>query len=168
MATLTDFDIDAAFDSVSLNFSTQEVWDIASDSLRSAAQTLKSMIESAAASEFTSSQASILSHIQDISIGEVNAGGGGTYYIDLYLGGDLSRPSLNSRSDGAYDIVGLFIHGWSPKSHPPKRVFGSWHGMTVGNRIQKDGMGFLNSAIDEFNSIYNARGIAATIGGNYG
>ena len=164
MATLTDFDAEAVFDSI--NLATDEVWESAADALRNAARELKSMIEEAASAEFTSTQASILNHIRDIGIGDVE-GGGGAYSITLFLGGDLSRPSLNPRNDGADDIVGLFIHGWGPKSWPPKRVFGVWHGMTVGSRVAKEGMGFLQAAIDEFNMKYGYSGITATIGGSY-
>lgn len=165
MATLTDFDISAAYDACDLSGVYAE--EVAKELLAEAAEDLRRMIIANADAEFTTSQASVYNHINNMSIGNISRAGGNRFSVDLYLNGDLSRPSLGSGS-GAYDIVGLFIHGWSPKSSPPKRVFGSWHGMTVGNRIQKDSMWFLESAISQFNAKYNADGITAEIGGSYG
>lgn len=164
MAILTDFDERALFDSI--DFTNDETFEMASVDLKSLAEELKYMIIESASSEFTSTQSSILKHIQDITIGDVEPSGGG-YSISLYLGGDLWRPSLSNRSDGAYDIVGLFIHGWAPKSNPPRRVYGSWHGMSVWNRLSKEPMGFLSSAIEEFNQAHKHSGVVAIIDSIY-
>ena len=158
MAKLTNFDLDGVIDSLIVNpdlFSVPAI-----DALKAAASDLKEMIISKAEAEFTSSQASILRHIQDISVGTIEKLPNG-YGTSLSINGNLSRPSLNHNSAGAYDIVGLFISGWEIHK---RRPWGSWHGMIVGARMSKPGMSFLSSAIDEFNSKYAGSGIYASIG----
>ena len=117
------------------------------------AQDLCNIIIQHADKEFTSSQASILKHIQEISIGGMSDAGNGYIYIELSLNGDLSRPSLIP-GESAYNIVSLFIKGWSPKKKLRVPVIGRWRDMTVAARTYKAGMGFTNEAISEFNSKY--------------
>ena len=84
----------------------------------------------------------------------------------------LKRPSLYSKCEGAYDIVGLFVKGWEPKDDPPKRVFGPWrgHGLTPGtsprrsspnlsedyvvSRYYKKADNFIVEAVNEFMTVY--------------
>lgn len=162
MATLTDFDENAVYDAIDVRNS-GIFEEVGRDLILEAANDLRDIILANANGQFTTSQMSVYNHLNNMDIGNVEYGNG-SLGVDLFLNGDTSRPSLNPSSSGAYDIVGLFIHGWSAS----KRVYGAWHGMVVGSRMQKDGMSFLSDAIDQFNAKYSGDGITATIGGNYG
>ena len=132
---------------------------------REIAEDLRSMIIAHANTEFTATQASILQHIESISVSDPAESGDGSYYIELSLSGDLTRPSLGT-GEGAYDIVGLFIKGWSPKKKLRRPLVGEWHGMKVAARTYKGGMGFASEAVAEFNSKYSGTAVA-TLSGAY-
>ena len=117
------------------------------------AQDLRNMIIENAYTDFTATQASILSHIINMDISAPVESGDGSYYMELTLFGDLTRPSLGP-NDGAYDIVGLFIKGWAPKKKLKRPLVGTWHGMKVAARTSKSGMGFASEAVSYFNSKY--------------
>ena len=158
MAKLVDFNPNGIASSIlgDMNISRE----IAKEILPPAAEDFKQMIISNAEAEFSSSQGSILEHIRNIGVGGLEETGSG-YSIGLSLSGGLSRPSLNPNNGGAYDIVGLFINGWLITTRAP---WGEWHGMKVGARKVWGGMGFLSSAVEEFNAKYAGLGIYATAG----
>ena len=135
------------------------------------AEELKKMIITYAGMEFTTSQLSIFNSINNMDIGAPIDNGDGSLKIELYLSGDLRRPSLDPFEEGAYDIVSLFIHGWSPKKHAndsgSKRLWGYWHGVLVGAREQKDPMDFASNAIEEFNREYEHFGVHAELNEKY-
>ena len=158
MAALTNFDLGGAVDSLTINSDIARM--IANEVLPPAAADFKQMIIGAAESEFSSSQGSILEHIRNIGIGGVEEAGNG-FTIGLSLGGGLARPSLSPLSGGVDDIVGLFISGWQIKK---RRPFGMWNGRMVGARPFWPGMGFLSSAVNEFNAKYAGEGITASAG----
>lgn len=138
------------------------------EEMRGIAEELKSMIVTHADYGFTSSQQSIYNHIENIDIGDLASVGNGIYQIKLYLNGDLTRPSLSPRSSGAYDIVGLFIKGWSPKSGSAiYRLHGWWRGSLVPARTNKPSMGFASAAIEEFNNKYASAGAIAQLSDDY-
>ena len=120
---------------------------------RELAEELRDTIDSYAYAEFTPTQSSIYHIVENMEVVEIGGGEDGTYYFELNISGDLTRPSLGP-NDGAYDIVGLFIRGWSPKKKLVRPLVGSWHGMTVAARTSKPSMGFARQAIDDFNSRY--------------
>ena len=158
MAGLSKFDLNGVLNSFEID--TGIAREIALQALPDAANELKRMIVNAANSQFVSSQASIMKNIENIGTGSISEVPGG-YTVDLSLGGDISRPSLNPNNAGAYDIVGLFINGWNLNK---KRPWGMWHGMKVGARTSWGGMSFLEDAIDEFNAKYAGSGIHAEMG----
>ena len=158
MATLTNFDLGNAIDSFAMSSDIARM--IAKELLPPAAADFKQMIIGAAESEFSSSQGSILEHIRNIGVGGIEETAGG-FTIGLSLGGGLARPSLSPFSGGVSDIVGLFISGWRITK---RRPFGMWNGRMVGARPFWPGMGFLSSAVDEFNAKYAGMGITASAG----
>lgn len=158
MSGLSSFDLSGVLSS--FNIDNGIAREIALQALPDAANELRRMIQSAAGSQFTSSQASILRNVENMSVGSVTENGNG-FSVDLTLGGNLSRPSLNPNNSGAYDIVGLFINGWTLSGHIP---WGTWRGMKVGARTLWGGMSFLEEAIDEFNAKYASSGIHAESG----
>ena len=87
----------------------------------------------------------------------------------MYLNGDLTRPSLSPRSNGAYDIVGLFIKGWSPKSGNSAiyKLHGWWRGGIVPARTNNPPMHFASDAIEEFNRKYASAGAIAQLSDDY-
>lgn len=120
---------------------------------REIAEELRDTIYSYASYEFTPTQASIFHIIENMEVVDGGSGEDGMYYFELTISGELTRPSLGP-NDGADDIVGLFIKGWSPKKKLKRPLVGLWHGMTVAARTSKPGMGFAKNAIDDFNSRY--------------
>lgn len=84
----------------------------------------------------------------------------GRYRVDISFGDNLYRPSLmivNGRrkgsrtGDGIDNIVSLFDTGYEAGS----RVWGEWSGHeelgVIGSRTSRDGIGFMDEAIDDFN-----------------
>lgn len=177
MARITDYniDIDSIISEINNTVNKEELLKeiggsgFAVEEMRGIAEELKNTIVSWASGDFTSSQGSILKHIEDIDIGDLVSLGNGIYQIKLYLNGNLTRPSLSQMSDGAYDIVGLFIKGWSPKSasSPIYRLHGYWHGDIVPARKYKDPMYFASQAIDAFNKKYASAGAFAQLSDDY-
>lgn len=162
MATLTDFNIQAAYEAINLTDSGVGE-EIARALLPEAAEDLRRMIMMNADKEFTTSQMSIYNHINNMSVSGVSKSAGGTYGVDLVLNGNLTRPSLSPKSSGVYDIVGLFINGWS-LHNAKRRPWGDWHGRFVGARVSKPGMSFLDDAIEQFENKYGGTGITVSRG----
>ena len=130
------------------------------------AEKLKQLIVSFALSQFNLSQMSIINNINDIDIGDVIERSDGSYEINLYLSGDLTRPSLNPNKEGAYDIVSLFIHGWK-QTQRNKNLFGLWHGRWTKAMSSRPPMTFASDAVEAFNRIYEKYDIHAELGGEY-
>lgn len=134
--------------------------------MRDAASILRKLLYSVAASAGV--PGSVLEHIGDIeSSGITYEDGDKQASITLSFVGDLSRPSLvrkdGSQSAGIKDIVTLFDQGYS---YDGKRVFGYYENwgaakpagsdMVIVSRNEREGLFFLQNAIEEFNSIYGA------------
>lgn len=92
----------------------------------------------------------------DIHLSELYTDQDGNLRIDLMINDeDLRRPSLYPAGypDGAYNILTLFIRGWS--SSP---VYGVWesHGVSVRGRTRKNPDPIIQNAITEFESTHSS------------
>lgn len=72
---------------------------------------------------------------------------------------EIRRPSLyeDGYSEGVYDIVALLNRGYRAEDH----VYGQWHGAAVKSLQARDGLHFLEAAVDEFNQRY--AGVATVV-----
>lgn len=140
---------------------------ISNDTAMNIAEELKKMILAYAGSQFTTSQISIFNSINNIDIRQPIDNGDGTFRIDLNLDGDLRRDSLSHYSDGAYNIVSLFIHGWDDKSGKISKLFGMWNDKLVRAKTSRSPMSFAEDAVDLFNSKYAHLGVHAELGDEY-
>lgn len=113
---------------------------------------------------------SVLANVSSIhSTGETYFGGG-AMIVEMSFAGDLMRQSmLNNPNTARYNsyypvnIVALFEKGYTASA----RVYGVWHGMMTASRTHRDGLGFIQSAVDEFNSRYAQYDVRATVLGIY-
>lgn len=126
--------------------------------------------------------ASVMSHIESFTASApvVNDDGSGT--ITLTMASDPSRPSLcPERYGGVSDIVAIFNNGYEANAS----VYGHWanHEQTmrtsagkirdgsafVKSRPQREGLGFMQSAVAEFNATCGGKyNVFAVLGGPYG
>lgn len=113
---------------------------------------------------------SVLANVNSINAAGASYLGGGAMTVEMSFAGDLMRNSmLNDTSTAKYysyypvNIVALFEKGYSASS----RVYGVWHGAWHVSLTQREGIGFIHSAVEEFNSRYAQYGVRATILGIY-
>lgn len=131
--------------------------------MMNAASILKRLLYSTAAASGV--PGSVVAHLADLAISGISYSNDFTEaMISLSYAGDISRPSI-VRSDGSSgggidNIVELFDQGY----HASSRVFGryaAWDAMTGAgsdmtliSKPDREGLYFLQSALEEFNSTY--------------
>lgn len=124
------------------------------DKMLEAVATLKEIICNFAPPAFSTGQtlANIRQMIDGVVDGPIKTGDGHTIRIgfneDL-----LKRPSLSKESEGAYDILGLFTQGWSPRKDTG-RVYGIWHGKPTAAKRYGEANDFIQRAVDYFMLVY--------------
>lgn len=129
--------------------------------VRELADDLKTMIVSL--SDGTPRSVSV--NIQSLSAGDASFDNGRIELV-MEFTDDLSRPSLDPEKypGGATNIIALFDKGYSASGS----VFGEWHGELVWSLRSRDGLGFMERAVDTFNSLYGPKwGIRAELQGPY-
>lgn len=73
------------------------------------------------------------------------------YQIAVDFSGNLDRPSLYPGGySGVDNIIALFNNGYSAGN----RVYGIWHGKQIASRQEREGLGFVSSAVNSFMSGY--------------
>lgn len=129
--------------------------------VRELAQELCRMIESNAASLPDSVKANVAS----ISPFRPQKGRGGAIKAEInFQSVWLSRESLEPERYGGIDnIIVLFEKGYTAKG----QVFGEWHGEMVKSLTHRDGLGFIENAVSDFNARYASLGVVATVQGEY-
>lgn len=95
------------------------------------------------------------------------------FVIDINFMDKLSRLSLFSPSknkytgDGINNIVALFDTGYTAGS----TVYGLWNGHeelgTISSRQKRDGLGFIDKAINSFNAKFGSYGVTARINDSF-
>lgn len=113
---------------------------------------------------------SVLANVNSIHSAEASYMGGGAITVEMSFAGNLMRPSMLDNTNTArynsyypVNIVALFEKGYSASS----RVYGVWHGAWHASLTQRKGIGFIHSAVEEFNARYARYGVRATILGIY-
>lgn len=77
----------------------------------------------------------------------------GTYIINVYFTGDLSRPSLDEARYGRInDLAMLFNEGVDHKMRPVK---GTWHGNEIWSKTIIPGAHFMEQAVTDFIGNYS-------------
>lgn len=129
--------------------------------VRELAQELCQMIEANAASLPESVRANVAS----VAPHRPQKGRGGSIKAEINFESVwLSRESLIPERYGGIDnIIVLFEKGY----HANGQVFGEWHGQRVGSLTEREGLGFIADAVNDFNEKYESLGIVATVQGEY-
>lgn len=153
---------------------------ITNEVMMSAAGKLIQLIQEAARS--CGLPESVMNHLYNLDISEPIQRQDGSSVMYIYFSGDLRRESLEATDDsadywasrgfgkhtgeGINNIVALFNNGYSKDSI--KTVFGLWAstGEIVHNKTERDGLYFIQRAVDEFNTswahLYDATAIAGS------
>lgn len=133
--------------------------------IHAAAKDLISIIKKHAAS--AGIPASVMSDVESFQEAGFSENGDGSVNVSLSMSADLSRSSLEpSTYGGAYNIVALFNAGYSAKG----TVYGHWEsaGVDVLSLPQREGLYFLQAAIDEFSAKYgDAYNVTVSLDGQY-
>lgn len=84
----------------------------------------------------------------------------GSYSIEISFADDLSRASLQPYDyGGARNIIAIFNNGYpnnGGSSEAISHVSGFWHGEYVHARGSREGLHFMQAAVDEFNGTYGS------------
>lgn len=129
-----------------------------------AANELISMVRTAAAS--AGLPASVMSHVESLYMTPPVINEDGSAIINIIMGDSPHRESLAPESyAGINNIVALFNNGYSAGA----RVYGEWHGRRVGSRQSREGLSFMQSAVEAFQSQYGSKyGVTVMLSSEYG
>lgn len=126
--------------------------------------------------------ASVMEHVESFAASAPSVNDDGSGSVAINMTSDPSRPSLcPERYGGVDNIVAIFNNGYEASNY----VYGNWanHEQTgkvskgrtqegsayVRSRKQRDGLGFMQSAVAEFNASCGAKyNVTAFLGGPYG
>ena len=127
--------------------------------------------------------ASVMQHFDSLHCSEIYEMPDGSSVIYIYFGGDLHRDSLYSEGyDGIDNIVALLNNGYHARNY----VYGWWEGHSptgdnsyrsggfdsndawVRSRKDRNGLGFIQQAVQDFNGNYGADfNVTAIAGDDY-
>lgn len=126
--------------------------------------------------------ASVMSHFNSLTASAIERAPDGSAIIYIRFGGDLHRKSLyEDEYDGVDNIVALLNNGY----HANNYVYGSWDGHSpkgesvadvrttegsayIRSRKNREGLGFIQRAVQDFNSIYGSEyNVTAEAGDDY-
>ena len=103
---------------------------------------------------------SIAQDVSTLQCGRVSRTANG-FSVELNFTDDLSRQSLvPSRYGGISNIIALFNNGYPEdggRVDAISHVEGYWHGEYIHARGEREGLHFLQAAVDEFNAEYGAQ-----------
>lgn len=100
----------------------------------------------------------------DVSVDAASRTDSGGIEATISITGNLKRPSLWSDVfDGVENIVVLFEKGYSARA----TVWGYWNGDFTWSLQSREGLGFVQGAVESFNGRYEALGITAILQGAY-
>lgn len=123
---------------------------------------LKEEISRSVGSDFSSGQIgeSIAGELSRLHYGTPIKVQEGVYQVDIYFDLNKHRDSLySSKYSGINNIVELLDKGYNAN----KSVYGKWHGNTIASLANRDGAGFIDSAIEQFTNKYHGRSNAVSI-----
>lgn len=127
--------------------------------IMAAGEALARMIKAAANS--SDIPASVASDIDSLRPGKLKKMPDGSYTLEFSFTADLSRPSLEPYKYGGVDnIVAIFNNGYPAdkgKQEAIKNVWGYWHGAYIHALGYRQGLHFMQAAVNDFNANYGAK-----------
>lgn len=115
---------------------------------------------------------SVAEHFDSLQRGKVAMLSDGSFVMEISFGDDLSRPSLQPDDyEGVRNIIAIFNNGYPAdrsRVEAISHVSGWWHGRNVNALGFRTGLQFMQTAVDDFNSVYGSKfGIHAEVGEIY-
>lgn len=117
-----------------------------------AATELVSMLRSAAAS--VNLPVSIMEHIESFRVLPPKIEPDGSATVEIYMADSPARASLYpEKYDYVDNIVAIFNNGYTAKN----KVYGKWHGVNVSSLDKRQGLFFMQKAVDAFIDKYGSK-----------
>ena len=115
---------------------------------------------------------SVAAHFSSLKRGKTTILPDGSYVMEISFTDDLTRESLEpQRYCGVRNIVAIFNNGYpadAGRSEAISNVYGWWHGNYIHALGARQGLHFMQTAVDYFNQTYGSQfGIHATVGEIY-
>lgn len=115
---------------------------------------------------------SVAAHFSSLKRGKTIILPDGSYVMEISFADDLTRESLEpQRYGGVRNIVAIFNNGYpadAGRSEAISNVCGWWHGNYIHALGARQGLHFMQTAVDDFNQTYGSQfGIHATVGEIY-
>lgn len=115
---------------------------------------------------------SVLAHFDSLKIGKLQRQSDGSYIIEINFTDDLTRESLEpARYGGVRNIIAIFNNGYPAdrgRSEAISHVSGWWHGEYTTALGYRQGLYFLQDAVNDFNLNYGmSLGMVAEVGAVY-
>lgn len=116
--------------------------------------------------------ASVAAHFDSLKVGKLQRQADGSYIIEINFTDDLTRESLEpSRYGGVRNIIAIFNNGYpsdSGRSEAISHVSGWWHGEYTTALGFRQGLFFMQDAVNDFNLNYGMLlGMYAEVGAVY-
>ena len=111
---------------------------------------------------------SVAAHFSSLKRGKTTILPDGSYVMEISFTDDLTRPSLQPADyGGVHNIIAIFNNGYpedSSRSEAIASVSGWWHGRYTHALGSRQGLHFMQTAVDDFNQTYGSKfGIHATV-----
>lgn len=115
---------------------------------------------------------SVAAHFSSLKRGRTTILPDGSYVMEISFTDDLTRESLEpQRYGGVRNIVAIFNNGYpadAGRSEAISNVYGWWHGNYIHALGARQGLHFMQTAVEDFNQTYGSQfGIHATVGEIY-
>lgn len=115
---------------------------------------------------------SVAAHFSSLKRGKTAILPDGSYIMEISFTDDLTRESLEpQRYGGVRNIVAIFNNGYPSdvgRSEAISNVYGWWHSEYIHALGARQGLHFMQTAVDDFNQTYGSKfGIHATVGEIY-
>lgn len=115
---------------------------------------------------------SVAAHFSSLKRGKTTILPDGSYVMEISFTDDITRESLEpQRYGGVRNIVAIFNNGYpadAGRSEAISNVYGWWHGNYIHALGARQGLHFMQTAVDDFNQTYGSQfGIHATVGEIY-
>lgn len=116
--------------------------------------------------------ASVADHFSSLKRGKTIVLPDGSYVMEISFTDDLTRPSLQPAGyEGVNNIIAIFNNGYpddSSRASAIASISGWWHGQYTHALGMRQGLHFMQDAVNDFNQTYGSKfGIYATVGEIY-
>lgn len=115
---------------------------------------------------------SVAAHFGSLKVGKLQRQPDGSYIIEINFTDDLTRGSLQpEKYGGVRNIIAIFNNGYPSdggRSEAISHVFGWWHGKETAAMGSRQGLYFMQDAVNDFNMNYGMPlGMYAEVGAVY-